>query len=85
MDYSRNDYAIRRTSIEQILEWAEKDEKPNFTQFQLKLMALNAGSQDYDRLCTVMEKKFKLASLEERLISVSEQVKIQNGIQKEMQ
>jgi hypothetical protein len=50
--------------VDLILQLAEKAEKPNFTQFQLGLMARHARPWAYYRLQLMMEKKFGLKSLD---------------------
>ena len=56
-----------KKKIERILQLAKTEEKPNFTQYQLMLMELEAEPEDYKQLRISMEQKFKLRPMEEIL------------------
>lgn len=50
-----------------VLLLANSDPKPNFTQYQLKLMELGALPMHFKALRKAMENKFKLVDLDELL------------------
>lgn len=51
--------------FETVLTLARTQDKPNFTQLQLRLMELNAPLHYYRELRKVMEERFKLTPLPE--------------------
>lgn len=53
--------------IQDILELTAKDEKPNFLQVYLSLELRNADSAAKDKLLKIMEKKFNIPSIENKL------------------
>jgi hypothetical protein len=50
--------------LEKILDHARNADKPNFTQYQLKLSEIDADKHWFTELRNIMEKKYNLPSLD---------------------
>jgi hypothetical protein len=55
---------LEAETVEQCLEAVSAAERPNFTQYQLRMCELGAASAEWKQLRHVMEKKFSLESLD---------------------
>lgn len=55
--------------IRELLDMTKDDPKPNFTQVELRLTSWSAPPAAFDALLEIMEEKFKLPTLESKILS----------------